>query len=667
MLSASGLYVHHAVMRCLAIGVVVGAITPLFACGDDGDGRETATTVTTQTSLTSATMPMSTSPTTGPDGTTGPGDTTGGVDDTRGEVTSPDLTTGPPVGCVEADCPAPGEYCSPDSGQCEPGCNDASDCDDGIPCSVEDHTCKCNVDSDCGVGTVCDAGACVAGCSAEQPCDGGLTCCDGTCFDVLNDAEHCGGCDACPPLMNAESDCSLGACGFAGCQAGFFDCDGQAATGCESSAACDCTPGSMIPCYSGPNGTADVGICKSGTQTCNAQGNGYGACVGEVTPDSVDTCSNGLDDDCNNAVDDDADADGDGYTRCGGDCCDVPGPACANPGLVNPGAFEVGNNMVDDDCDQTVDNALASCDGGLGSNSSDPTDYARAIDLCKFTTDGAQGPQKTWGVISGTLTRADGVGGIAGNARSIRTDFGTGGVVPQQNASLAILSTGSAADQNDANPGFTTYVSTVNGTSSGAPGDWLGANGGNFPNAPGCPGPPNTSANDSAMLKLRVRVPTNAQSFSVQMHFFSAEWAEWVCTAYNDLFVALIDSSNGTNPPDKNIAIYTTAQQQKYPVGVNIACAAPGLFTECTNGVITKCNNQQYNGCSLGTGPLAGTGMQSEGGTGWLKMSGNVTPGETMEIRFAIWDTGDAAYDSVVLLDDWVWSVQASQPGVMPN
>jgi hypothetical protein len=48
-------------------------------------------------------------------------------------------------------------------------------------------------------------------------------------------------------------------------------------------------------------------------------------------------------------------------------------------------------------------------------------------------------------------------------------------------------------------------------------------------------------------------------------------------------------------------------------------------------------------------------------------MAGNVVPGQTMEIRFVIWDTGDAIYDSLVLLDDWVWSVQASQPGVTPN
>ncbi|MCA9658363.1 MAG: hypothetical protein KC486_08465, partial [Myxococcales bacterium] len=55
------------------------------------------------------------------------------------------------------------------------------------------------------------------------------------------------------------------------------------------------------------------------------------------------------------------------------------------------------------------------------------------------------------------------------------------------------------------------------------------------------------------------------------------------------------------------------------------------------------------------------------GGTGWLTMSGNVTPGETMEIRFTIWDTGDSVWDSLVLLDSWEWSVQAAQPGIQPG
>jgi hypothetical protein len=40
-----------------------------------------------------------------------------------------------------------------------------------------------------------------------------------------------------------------------------------------------------------------------------------------------------------------------------------------------------------------------------------------------------------------------------------------------------------------------------------------------------------------------------------------------------------------------------------------------------------------------------------------------VVPGETIELRFVIWDTGDQWYDSLVLLDDFQGSVDASEPG----
>jgi hypothetical protein len=32
-------------------------------------------------------------------------------------------------------------------------------------------------------------------------------------------------------------------------------------------------------------------------------------------------------------------------------------------------------------------------------------------------------------------------------------------------------------------------------------------------------------------------------------------------------------------------------------------------------------------------------------------------------VRFAVWDTSDHLYDSVVLLDDWEWSETTATPG----
>jgi len=221
------------------------------------------------------------------------------------------------------------------------------------------------------------------------------------------------------------------------------------------------------------------------------------------------------------------------------------------------------------------------------------------------------------------------------------------------------------------------------------PADWLAANSGTLPNAPGCPAPAGgTTANDPIMLTLRIRVPSNANSFSVNTNFFSSEYPEWVCSPYNDFFVVLLNSSFSGSPPnplDKNLATYTAPNNNKYPVGVNLAFGNTGLFQQCLNGP-TGCGGGSVAGTvntCIGTTELVGTGFDilnpppqfsddpgwcgssnmAGGGTGWLQTSGNVVPWEIIELRFAIWDTGDPWYDSVVLLDNFQWNVSSSEPG----
>jgi hypothetical protein len=323
------------------------------------------------------------------------------------------------------------------------------------------------------------------------------------------------------------------------------------------------------------------------------------------------------------------------------------------------------------------------------------------MDLCQTTTENPPINQKKWGVIepspSTAFYLANGVGIPNANARSIRSGFGSG-VFPQLGARVAVLSTGRAAAQtapNNANPPWAAFQGGVNnGTISTVPSDWLSANGNNFPNAPGCPEPQGgTTANDPIMLKLRVRVPTNAKSFSVKTFFYSSEYPEWVCSAFNDFYLTLLDSTfvpgpgESPNPFDKNLAFYDPppAGAPFYPVGVNLAHNNTGLFSACLNGQ-TGCGGGAVLGSMFtctGIGELLGTGFDianpppqfggdpgwcgsnnlAGGGTGWLTTSGNVKPGETIELRFVTWDTGDPWYDSLVLLDAFEWSVTASQPG----
>ncbi|MCB9566056.1 MAG: choice-of-anchor L domain-containing protein [Myxococcales bacterium] len=448
----------------------------------------------------------------------------------------------------------------------------------------------------------------------------------------------------------------------------------------STGAAGECTPGATQPCYSGPPGTEGVGACAVGSQTCDDEGS-WGGCEGDVVP-VTEVCGNKVDDDCNGMTDDDVDADGDGWTTCGGDCCDVAGGVCQKPELVNPGAYEYPGNEVDDDCDGEIDEAAATCDGGLASDSANPLDYAKAMDLCQFTVEKPADPtDKIWGVISAKLTLADGKGAPVAVQRAIRPNFGNS-IAKQAGDRMALFSSGHAAAKSDTKPDYAGFQSGVDlKTTSAAPADWLTANGGKLPNPPGCLAPGQLTANDPIMLTLRVRAPTNAKSFSVKMFFFSAEYPEWVCSQYNDFFVALLDSAAVGNPKDKNIAIYNDGKQN-WPVGVNLVKVADGLFTACQDGIVgcqgSGIPEANYTGCVSAT-PLVGTGFDEldgggcgsgkfvGGGTGWLTMDGNVAPGEVFELRLAIWDSGGHIFDSLVLLDDWQWSIDPAEPGLEPQ
>jgi len=285
-------------------------------------------------------------------------------------------------------------------------------------------------------------------------------------------------------------------------------------------------------------------------------------------------------------------------------------------------------------------------------------------------------------VISAELTLADGSGAPATISHSIRTHFGTG-VLPQLGSSMALLSTGAAAGKGDTNPDFQDFEMSVdNGTQSKFPMDFLMMNGGKLPNAPHCPGPGGNTANDPVMLTLKIRVPTNAHSFTIKSNFYSAEFPEWVCSAYNDFFVILLDSAyngNPANPADKNLAFYTPPNStMNYPVGVNLAHGDTGLFTMCKSGG-TGCAPGAKTGTITcpNTIDLAGTGFDQVGGqacgtsnleggaTGWLTTTGNVVPGEIITLRIAIWDTSDENLDSLALIDAFTWSAQGSDPGTV--
>jgi hypothetical protein len=143
------------------------------------------------------------------------------------------------------------------------------------------------------------------------------------------------------------------------------DCDGMVDNGCS------CSAGQTQPCYMGPDGTLDVGVCAAGTQACDTGTSGFGECEDDVLP-GVEACDNeGADDDCDGEDDDILDrgepctvqsAMGvcrDGVLDCGGNStgAETRALSCVGP----PPSDEVCNEL-DDDCDGRTDEGLIGTD-----------------------------------------------------------------------------------------------------------------------------------------------------------------------------------------------------------------------------------------------------------------------------------------------------------------
>jgi hypothetical protein len=151
---------------------------------------------------------------------------------------------------------------------------------------------------------------------------------------------------------------------------------------------------------------------------------------------------------------------------------------------------------------------------------------------------------------------------------------------------------------------------------------------------------------DDTELMLRLQVPTNARALSFDFNFLSAEFPEYVCTEFDDTFLALLDSQAFSG----NISFDALGNR----VSVNV-----GFFDVC---------DPVHDPICIGAEDLAGTGFAVDGGgTGWLTTTAPVIPGEKVTLRFVLFDEGDRRYDSVVLLDNLRWELDAFMcPGGSP-
>jgi hypothetical protein len=188
-------------------------------------------------------------------------------------------------------------------------------CETDTPMSVN-HCGACNRVCPGGANAraLCAGGICSLTCAAGySDCDGNSA--NGCEVNTQNNPSHCGACGfMCPRPANATATCNSSICGFA-CTAGYADCDGNSANGCEvnllnTAAHCGacgrtCTAGpnatatcnsgnctrSCLPGYADCNGDPNDG-CEVNILTSNASCGGCGlACTGG--PNTIAACSSG--------------------------------------------------------------------------------------------------------------------------------------------------------------------------------------------------------------------------------------------------------------------------------------------------------------------------------------------------------------------------------------
>lgn len=255
-------------------------------------------------------------------------------------------------GTVETitDCAASAEWCSAAASSCRPRVctpGSAAVCRDGDVQSCNSNGSGYNLVADCAT-FACVDGVCDYPCGPDSALLG-TVCVAGT-----------GGC--------AETGTYV-------CNAGNTDIECSVTGGVSSAEICDNVDNDCDSsvdeslsqaCYTGPGGTAGVGICRNGSQVC-ATGT-WGTCVGQVLP-ATEICDN-INNDCDGATDEGvtracytgpSGTSGVGACRTGTQTCaaGVWGSTCS--GQVVPATERC--NGADDDCDGTTDEGFGGSSG----------------------------------------------------------------------------------------------------------------------------------------------------------------------------------------------------------------------------------------------------------------------------------------------------------------
>ncbi|MFH2007875.1 MAG: choice-of-anchor L domain-containing protein [bacterium] len=344
----------------------------------------------------------------------------------------------------------------------------------------------------------------------------------------------------------------------------------------------------------------------------------FAACV--VSPDKPGM--NGNDAVADDAVSDgDEDVDGDGFSRSDGDCNDLNSQ-------INPGAFEILGNGVDDDCDGSVDEPVGLCDCDESPDPSVGRQLAHAMGLCDdwiIDIEGqgdplAYGAFSDWGAI----------------VPRVSSDAGASDGLPIDNCRFVIMATGPAR--------------------SPEPRDSDLSDLGIYDVSDPSPSPDGAVINDLTLLRVRLKAPTNAQGFAFDFVFFSSEYPDFVCSKYNDTFTAvvidepLLSGGAATNISRDGYGSEITVNSAffEYPPYWSLDISGTGYGV---GPAVTWCENDPVPGCSVPAPCPTIAGST----TGWLRTYSPVSAGGEITLVLSVHDEEDNILDSAVVVDNFRW------------
>lgn len=154
------------------------------------------------------------------------------------------------------------------------------------------------------------------------------------------------------------------------------------------------------------------------------------------------------------------------------------------------------------------------------------------------------------------------------------------------------------------------------------------------------------AAYDYGELRMATTVPPGIDGFTFDFAFFSVEYPLYPQheSLFNDMFIAWLDSESWTG----NIS---------FDDNDSVISVKSVLFTyRAPSDSCPECQAPQLNGFAA----------DGHGGTEWLTTTAPVRPNEPMTLVLALFDMGDATFDSMVILDHFEWTCSGVPPFTTP-